>query len=490
MSESHRPVLKIHLNTGARHQLPDESKTTTPTSATPGRLIIKSKRASIVTPSDIQAPPSQPLTTTKAGRLLKPSAKKREHDEYGDEEIPITMVEPPSKRKNTKQKQLNTRVKLTSRRPPVRPPGDGYDSEASDREVDPSIEEQIIFRMLPGEHCEYIRKAVEENKICSRKDGGVDFRIRWLGEDTRRAIVGVKGQLFVGVLLDLPTITEGMKSWDRKTFMKSADISQILLVWKAVTNEEEAKTTPLPPMVEAGFKWPHGLTPPMHDCVKRRFAKVISRKEIEDKEAEVERLLTADRASLGSRFEWIDDRRPKTPADEYMEDEDEDAEGDVDDTYFSEGGVEDAEGEDDHDDLEALFEAELELAANDTDLASPATNLGGITPVTAVGSTPTTHVQQSIEQEEEAESDEDEDEDDDDDDDEGEGSDNDEVNNFKEEIAELKTQLKLKEADLLKPHVANSAILKKKVQANIKSLKDEIRLKMSYINQEEDENED
>ncbi|KKA26414.1 hypothetical protein TD95_001389 [Thielaviopsis punctulata] len=489
MSESHRSLLKLNIS-AARHALPDESKsTTTPAATTPSRLILKTKRPSVsLSANDIHVPPAQPLTTTKAGRLSKPSAKKREHDEYGDEEIPITVNEPPSKRRNGKGKLNLTRVKLTSRRVPIHPPGDGYDSEASDREIDPAIEEQVIFRMLPGEHCEYIRKAVEENKICSRKEGGADFRIRFLSEESRRAVVTVKGQLFVAVLLDLPTITEGMKSWDRKSFMKSADISQILLVFKAVGSEEEAKLTPLPPMVESGFKWPHGLTPPMHDCVKRRFAKIISRKEIEDKEAEVERLLAADRASVGTRFEWVDERRPKTPAD-YEDDEDEDAEGDVDDTYYGEAGMEDAEGEDDAMDLEALFEAQM--AADDLAGSNSNANAGDNTPATAVGSTPAANLQESIE-EEEAESDEDDDDDDEEELDEEDQAHQDEVNAFKEEIAELKAQLKLKEDDLLKPNVANSAILKKRVQANIKSLKDEIRLKMSYINanEEEEENED
>lgn len=43
--------------------------------------------------------------------------------------------------------------------------GLGYDSEASDREDDPAIEEQIILRCRPGEDAEYLRDCLERKEV-------------------------------------------------------------------------------------------------------------------------------------------------------------------------------------------------------------------------------------------------------------------------------------------------------------------------------------
>jgi len=43
--------------------------------------------------------------------------------------------------------------------------GLGYDSEASDREEDPAIEEQIILRCRPGEDAEYLRGCLERKEV-------------------------------------------------------------------------------------------------------------------------------------------------------------------------------------------------------------------------------------------------------------------------------------------------------------------------------------
>ena len=43
--------------------------------------------------------------------------------------------------------------------------GLGYDSEASDREDDPAVEEQIILRCRPGEDTEYLKLCLERKEI-------------------------------------------------------------------------------------------------------------------------------------------------------------------------------------------------------------------------------------------------------------------------------------------------------------------------------------
>lgn len=102
-------------------------------------------------------------------------------------------------------------------------PGLGYDSEASDREDDPAIEEQFILRMAPGDDCEYLRQVIEERKLDTTTDVFVKFK------DQRKAVVGVRGNLYAALLVDLPCIVESSKSLDKKHIFKTADICQVLI---------------------------------------------------------------------------------------------------------------------------------------------------------------------------------------------------------------------------------------------------------------------
>ncbi|KAI9776571.1 MAG: hypothetical protein M1839_009475 [Geoglossum umbratile] len=195
-------------------------------------------------------------------------------------------------------------------KPPLRPLGVGYDSESSDRENDPAIEEEFILRMAPGEDCEYLRKAIEDKRIgIPIRDGGADVWMKFFSREGRRAAISIRGRIYAGAMVDLPCVVEGMKSWDRKGWWKSADICQMLLVTGPVANEQIALTAPLPSVVDAKtFQYPHGLTPPMHFARKRRFRKRISNRTIEAVEDEVERLLEADQLCEpgSSRYEILD----------------------------------------------------------------------------------------------------------------------------------------------------------------------------------------
>ena len=197
-------------------------------------------------------------------------------------------------------------------RPPPRPTGVGYDSEAEGIEEDPAIESQFVLRMLPGEDCNYVKEAIDEKKFgLPLREGGADVNIRFLDREGRRAVISICGRLYAAVLVDLPCIVEGMKSWDKRGWWKSADICQMLLVVAQVPNEEAAKAMPLPREVDqVTYQYPHGLTPPMHYVRKRRFRKRVSHRTIEAVEEEVERLMRLDesvRADGGStEYEMLD----------------------------------------------------------------------------------------------------------------------------------------------------------------------------------------
>ncbi|KAM5384233.1 hypothetical protein ACJA88_003388 [Fusarium oxysporum] len=394
-----KPRLKINVSRSSSfvadaNATPSVSAPAGPAAPTPTPTEGSRKVKLKIGKSQPSTPAEQPPVKTKAGRQPKPTqklveSKKRAHDELDDElgsAHPTTKI----KLKPTKSGLTPTVVVKPKGRAPVHPPGDGYDSEASDREKDPSIEEQFVLRMLPGEHCDYVRWCMENGKMgIPRSQGGADIQLKFFEEDSRRAVVSVKGQPFAAVMVDLPTVTEAMKTWDRKSFLKSADICQMLLVYQKVSTEAEARQTPLPSMIDQHFKWPHGLTPPMHDCVNRRFAKTISRKEIEDKEAEVERLLTEDAKAGSTRWEWVDESK-----DDDEEGGDEDAEGDMDD---DDDGMDYFQSQDVFGDGDDDLAADLEAAFGEMGDETPAIGMDAPTPMTTTQANTPAPLQDSIE---------------------------------------------------------------------------------------------
>jgi len=169
-------------------------------------------------------------------------------------------------------------------------------------------------------------------------------------------MVNVRGNLYAASLLDLPCIIEGMKSWDKKQWFKSADICQMLLVLGRVKNEEEAKKFPLPREIDqVNWQYPHGLTPPMHWVRKRRFRKRVNIKTIERVEADVEELLKKDKEFKDDAgmvtYEWVD------PEAEFPE-------GDMTDGYYD-GDVQYGDGEEnDGDDMNPEADADAEVDPN------------------------------------------------------------------------------------------------------------------------------
>jgi transcription initiation factor TFIID subunit 7 len=368
--------------------------------------------------------------------------------------------------------------------PPPRPHGVGYDSGAEDAEVDPSIEHQFILRMIPGDDCEYLRKAIEEKKIgLSKKEGGADVMMRFFDREGRRAMISIRGRHYAASLVDLPAIIEGMKSWDRRGWWKSADICQMLLVFQQVKNEEEAKAVPLPKEVDdKTWAYPHGLTPPMHWVRKRRFRKRVSYRTIEAVEKEVEQLLADDEAARekGGRSEYtlVDLARLREESEEAHAAEGmEDAEGEdfYDDNGVPIGEPNDGIGDDmdeGEDDLERMLEAEFEDDAGQgpetvADALAGATHVGGTPSSAAVGT--------------EESSDED---DDDDEMDEDARMQQQERQQISEEIAELERELANAKKQLAEQ---KNPLLKNRAQNNYDSILRNIKIKKTALGEDPDD---
>ncbi|KAF9886529.1 hypothetical protein FE257_011300 [Aspergillus nanangensis] len=373
MSE-HRPSLKL---TFGKKKQPEESATPSKSQPpTPSQQPAASETPQRKLTLKIARKPTEEPKEAKPKKKKPSSSKKRPAEEPALKE-PTTAAPPqpsgpkrlklnPSKKPGVQSIRIKNKGLV-----PNRPVGVGYDSEASDTEMDPSIEEQFILRMLPGEDCDYLRKAIEQ-RLFSKSE----FSFKPLTREGRRAVFRVRDKQYAAALVDLPCIIEGMKSWDRRGWYKSADICQMLLILGPVSNDKEALEYPLPEEVELlddnkTLRYPHGITPPLRWVRKRRFRDRISTRTIEQVEKAVEDLIAQDDASIvPPRYELVD-RAALNRAEglvqtgEYGEYEDEyddeqDAEGELDEGMDEAGAL----FEDFEDTLAAEMEAALAAGAD------------------------------------------------------------------------------------------------------------------------------
>lgn len=492
----------------------------TPAAATPQsskpKIKFKSAAKSVPpTPAVETAPVVDPAPKkTKAGRAPKPSAKlveanRKRTKEESDSEDELSTIKvqgrlPPSKKIKLSLGGVGSSAgphrptptamgmpKIKAKGKPVpRKKGEGYDSEASDREQDPTIEEEFILRMIPGDDCDYLRQAIVEKKIgIPKKDGGADVYFRFYDQELRRGTITIRGRHYAATLVDLPTIIEGMKSWDKRGWWKTADICQMLLVFAAITREEEAKTIPLPKTVNpTTYQYPHGLTPPMHYAQKRRFRKRISRTAIEAVEDAVNQLMAADEDAIETRFDIIDpdagSRAGSSPdpfgdRDGYSEDED--AEGEADDPgYFSHMNGHGAVGVP-ADDMDLDLEADLEAAMEEQALESVTPMSFGVvdTPTNEETSMPgDTSGHEAAEDSFESGDDDDDDDGEDDEIDEDEKARIAKLQTDREDIADLEKQLIEVQKSLA---IQQNQILRKRLEDQMRRIKAELQLKKSAM---------
>jgi transcription initiation factor TFIID subunit 7 len=159
-----------------------------------------------------------------------------------------------------------------------------------------NYEEQFIVR-FPSSVAAQLREELREAE--QPEDLSIIFT------DARRANVHFHGRRWVGVLLDLPTIIESHKTFDRSQYYKTADICQMLLVLPEGT-ETMAK---LEAWEVAGWQFSDGITPPLRNVRARRFKKTASygqQKDVEAIERRVQALLDRDAAAASSTFTVYD----------------------------------------------------------------------------------------------------------------------------------------------------------------------------------------
>jgi transcription initiation factor TFIID subunit 7 len=510
--------LKLNVNTA----VPSTTSLATPALATPlatpgGRPKLKITNKS-VPPTPATGDELVKGKKTKAGRAPKPSAKvvesrkrvKEESDTEGEGSTiqvaapAATQVSaPPSKKiklsiggPKTPATPVVLKAKLKGK-PPVRPLGEGYDSEASDREEDPAIEEEFVLRMAPGDDCDYLREMINKKLIGTAKSqGGPDIHMKFF-LDGRRAAIMIRKNVYAATLVDLPTVIEGMKSWDKRNWLKSADICQMLWVFAPIKKEEEAKTIPLPAAVdEKTHQFPHGLTPPMQYARRNRFRHRLHKTQIEEVEDEVNRLLAADLDASETYATFIDpdveDRRasqalsPGSSGGDYdmgeqLYSEDEDAEGEADETEYFTGNhhgnnleeTQEEEPEGDIFDLDAALADHVEL---DTPMST-----AEATPSQANGAAGTP-IEDSGDESPENDGDDD-DEDEEEEIDEEEKARLAQIEGTREDIADLEKQIANVQAQWT---AQSNQLLRRRLEDNLRKLKQELQLKKSSIGEGEE----
>jgi len=392
---------------------------------------------------------------------------------------------------------------------PKRPLGVGYDSELDEREVDPVILEALIFRMLPGSDCDYIQDAVNKGLIgVHRAQGGADVRLRVFDTHGRRGVLHVRQNQYAFITVDLPCVIEGMKSWDKKVFMKSVDVSQMIIVLGPCKSDEEARNYPLPPDVDPkNYQYAHGITAPMKHVRTRRFAKTKRAKvdDIESIERRVNALLEADNAAASVSYQLLD-YDPRENQDQYSSayDEDEDAEGeDEDGGYFgmqnggsaeTPAGMNEELGEEDIEDITRMFAEDDEpetnvVPTNATSMLHPPEAADSSFAVTSTSATPSATAPQTPASAVEASSDEDEDddvaEDEEPNDVDKEGDEN--LQRVKDQIADLNKKI----AETMdKINETPNVIIRKKLARKVQDLEDDIAMMKKSAGLVEDEDEE
>ena len=385
-------MVKLHLSTrpshdgGASAAPPADATPATPSS---GGLKLTLKRPP--PPPSAQLDSSTPAVKAKRSYVRKPK-RPAEEDISPAPKRPATAGPAPAPKLSLKAsrpavpqqapritalkvkpvKKITLTTENARRAIPPRPRAQGYDSEDSDVEKDPAVQQGLILRMQPGPDADLLRDAISNGRIGLRgPEGGIEVSLRFIRSDLRRAVVKIQGRKYGAALVDLPCIVESMKSWDKKGWWKVSDVCQMLLVLGRVDSEEEVKNLALPKDVEKGtMQYAHGLTPPMHWVRRRRFRKRMTKEATGNVEEEVEKLLKADEEcekaggrvhqAVYTKDQW--ERMQNGGEDEQEEYDDPDADGEAMETVEGDEMYDESQAEQEDEEDDVNLEAELQGA--------------------------------------------------------------------------------------------------------------------------------
>ncbi|TRY60117.1 hypothetical protein DNTS_006432 [Danionella cerebrum] len=169
------------------------------------------------------------------------------------------------------------------------------------------LESQFILR-LPQEYASTVRRIAQSSSMNMKDRLTIE-----LHADGRHGIVRVDRVPLACKLVDLPCILESLKTVDKKTLYKTADLCQMLVCTldgdlypplEEPTGTTDSKNKKKDKDKDKKFVWNHGITLPLKNTRKRRFRKTAKKKYIEspDVEKEVKRLLSTDAEAVSVRI--------------------------------------------------------------------------------------------------------------------------------------------------------------------------------------------
>ena len=451
---------------------------------------------------------SSTVSTPKIKINLKSSASTPQNDIKKEKSSSSLKVKLNLKKNKNDQNDVGkTKVKTPRLRlKPIRVPGDGYDSEASDIEDDPLIESGIILRVQPDIQVEFIRNSIESGDYSG-------ISIKWKAD--RHAVVTINEVMYGAILVDLPTIVEVNKSVDRKNLMKTLDVDQMLLCIQKIKDEDDVFLLDPPDsedliskhyeglqdeinenkktffksqhgnqltdveqkylqnITQKRYDYKNGLTPPLYNVRNRRFRRKMSAVELDYVDKTVEMLLKQDQESEEVNYELVDSSKVllKTTSSVNVMAEAEEMKP----TVHSPGAVED----EDELDLDAAFQSDedegtTQMNKLDDILEGEAQQYSDA------------EIDNDVDEDEEEE-DEDEDEDDEDEDEDEETGEKDEsrqhVKLLEDELRELESTLSHTKK---KSEKVTNPLLKSRFLDNIKKLEKEVELKRKQLKANEE----
>nr|KAG5686542.1 hypothetical protein BaRGS_001543 [Batillaria attramentaria] len=140
-----------------------------------------------------------------------------------------------------------------------------------------------------------------------------------LDPDMRHGHVRYDNYIFNAKLMDMPCIIESLKTVDKKTFYKTADISQMLVCSTDEDVNVEETESPKKKDKDRRYLCNQGITPPLKNVRKRRFRKTLKKKYMDqpELEKEVRRLFRYDAEAIDVKWEVLaEDEKPLSDADQ------------------------------------------------------------------------------------------------------------------------------------------------------------------------------
>lgn len=129
-------------------------------------------------------------------------------------------------------------------------------------------QQQVVLR-LPDDLAERIRKLISDGQQTD-KSGALVIDIQQQDSvPSDKYIFVFQNERHYALLANLPTNVETHKTFDKKIFIKTGDVGQILVVFKT-ERERDLAHSRICKTVNGDY-YPSGLSPPTVDIVRRKF---------------------------------------------------------------------------------------------------------------------------------------------------------------------------------------------------------------------------